>query len=65
MRSHKSLTRLTWTAITAALLSVLVVSYALASHAVGGADVKVTNDNNNVDGGTPNPGFDASKPPGQ
>jgi len=32
---------------------------ALAGHAVPGADVKVTNDNNNADGGTPNPGFDA------
>lgn len=30
----------------------------LASHATGGADVKVTTDNNNVDGGTPNPSFD-------
>jgi hypothetical protein len=31
----------------------------LASHAVGGVDVNMVNDNNNVDGGTPNPGFDA------
>ena len=31
---------------------------ALAGHDVAGADVKVTTDNNNVDGGTPNPGFD-------
>jgi hypothetical protein len=30
-----------------------------ASHATPGADVKITNDNNNVDGGTPNPSFDA------
>ena len=60
MKSRKSHIRLAWTVITAALLSVLVVSYALASHATGGADVKVTHDNNNVDGGTPNPGFDAN-----
>jgi len=31
----------------------------LSGHAVEGADVKVTLDNNNVDGGAPNPGFDA------
>ncbi|HLE99975.1 MAG TPA: sialidase family protein, partial [Gaiellaceae bacterium] len=36
-----------------------LVPSALGSHAVGGADVKVTNDNSNVDGGMPNPGFDA------
>lgn len=41
------------------LISLLVVSAALAAHVTTGADVKVTNDNNNVDGGTPNPGFDA------
>jgi hypothetical protein len=42
-------------------LLVLAVSspVGLASHAVQGVDVKVTNDNNNVDGGTPNPSFDA------
>ena len=44
---------------TVILISLLVVSSALAAHAVGGADVKVTHDNNNVDGGTPNPSFDA------
>jgi hypothetical protein len=43
---------------------VLVASLALttavyASHATDAADVKISNDNNNVDGGTPNPGFDA------
>jgi hypothetical protein len=31
----------------------------MASHATGGTDVKVTLDNNNVDGGTPTPSFDA------
>ena len=41
------------------VISLFVVPVVLAAHAIGGADVKVTNDNNNVDGGTPNPGFDA------
>ena len=41
------------------VISLLVVTGALAAHATGGADVKVSSDNNNVDGGTPNPGFDA------
>jgi hypothetical protein len=59
MKSGKSLTRLAWTLISAVLASLLVVSYVLAAHATDGIDVKVTNDNNNVDGGTPNPGFDA------
>jgi hypothetical protein len=40
------------------LFSLALVTSALAG-ATGGTDVKVTNDNNNVDGGTPNPGFDA------
>jgi hypothetical protein len=40
-------------------LSLLAVPSSVAGHAVDGVDVKVTNDNNNVDGGTPNPGFDA------
>jgi len=40
------------------LFSLALVTTALAA-VVGGTDVKVTNDNNNVDGGTPNPGFDA------
>jgi hypothetical protein len=43
-------------ALAAALLA---VPSSLAGHVVDSADVKVTNDNNNVDGGTPNPGFDA------
>src|SRR5512145_190311 len=42
------------------LLTVLVTATAaFAVHVTDGADVKVTNDNNNVDGGAPNPGFDA------
>lgn len=41
------------------IFSLAVVPIALAAHATDGVDVKVTNDNNNVDGGTPNPGFDA------
>lgn len=40
-------------------LTLALTSRALANHAIQGADVKVTNDNNNVDGGTPNPSFDA------
>ena len=39
--------------------AMLIASVALAGPIVDGADVKVTNDNNNVDGGTPNPSFDA------
>src|SRR3989337_2958475 len=51
------------------VMSLLVAPSALAgpggpngskgSHVTQGTDVKATNDNNNVDGGTPNPGFDA------
>jgi len=41
------------------LVSLAIASVAYAAHATGGSDVKVTNDNNNVDGGTPNPSFDA------
>jgi hypothetical protein len=37
----------------------VAVPSALGAHATDSADVKVTRDNNNVDGGTPNPGFDA------
>ena len=46
-------------ALLAGAACLALVPSALGVHAVGGADVKVTNDNNNVDGGTPNPGFDA------
>jgi hypothetical protein len=38
---------------------VVAVPGALAGHVTGGTDVKVTLDNNNVDGGTPTPSFDA------
>jgi hypothetical protein len=55
--SSRSVMRLALLAALAAAL--LVVPSSFASHAVDSADVKVTNDNNNVDGGTPNPGFDA------
>ena len=43
----------------AVVVSLLVSTGVFAVHANDGTDVKVTNDNNNVDGGTPNPGFDA------
>src|SRR5574342_464385 len=46
--------------IAAIALSLAVAPIAYASHAADGADVKVTHDNNNVDGGTPNPSFDAN-----
>lgn len=47
-------------AFAAALIASLVLApVALAGHALGGADVKISLDNNNVDGGVPNPGFDA------
>jgi hypothetical protein len=39
--------------------SLVLPECASAGHAVDSVDVKVTNDNNNVDGGTPTPGFDA------
>jgi hypothetical protein len=43
----------------AVVLSLVISTGVLAGHAADGTDVKVTNDNNNVDGGTPDPGFDA------
>jgi hypothetical protein len=46
-------------ALLAGAACLALVPSALGGHVVGGVDVKVTNDNNNVDGGTPNPGFDA------
>ena len=49
--------KIAFTIVVAASLVLATVAY--AGHATGGADVKITNDNNNVDGGTPNPGFDA------
>lgn len=41
------------------IASLAFASFAQAAHVLDGVDVKVTNDNNNVDGGTPNPSFDA------
>jgi hypothetical protein len=46
-------------ALVSLLTVLLTATAAFAVHVTAGADVKVTNDNNNVDGGTPNPGFDA------
>jgi len=46
-------------AVLAAVTIFALMPAALGGHVVDGADKKVTNDNNNVDGGTPNPGFDA------
>ena len=46
-------------ALIGAGLSGVIVVPILASHVADGPDIKVTIDNNNVDGGTPNPGFDA------
>jgi len=49
-----------WTLLSAALvLSLIVVPVVLAAHAADGVDVKVTKDNGNLDGGTPNPGSDS------
>lgn len=53
--SRKNLWRVLFTALVLALL----VSTAALAAVNDGVDVKVTNDNNNVDGGVPNPGFDA------
>jgi hypothetical protein len=50
--------KLTKILIPALLCTLLVFSLALAAVS-SGVDVKVTNDNNNVDGGAPNPSFDA------
>jgi hypothetical protein len=55
MKAHKISLSLT----LALVLSLIVSASVTASHATDSPDVKVTNDNNNVDGGTPNPGFDA------
>jgi hypothetical protein len=53
------LPRHVWLLALAVVALALGVPGALASHAIGGADVKVTRDNNNIDGGTPTPSFDA------
>jgi hypothetical protein len=50
---------LRFTAVVVVLAALVSVPSALASHVTTGTDVKVTRDNSNVDGGTPNPGFDA------
>ncbi|MGE5642447.1 MAG: hypothetical protein ACM3Y8_05490 [Byssovorax cruenta] len=44
---------------TMLVASLILTTVVYAGHATGGNDVKITHDNNNVDGGTPNPGFDA------
>ena len=44
---------------TMLVASLVLTTVVYAGHATGGNDVKITNDNHNVDGGTPNPGFDA------
>lgn len=54
MKSHKILVALSIAVVVSLIVSVSV----FAGHATQGTDVKVTNDNNNVDGGTPNPSFD-------
>jgi hypothetical protein len=59
MRTFRRLGLRTSTAALVVALIVALMPAALAGHAIDGADVKVTNDNNNVDGGTPNPSFDA------
>jgi hypothetical protein len=45
--------------LAALAVTLLAVPSSMAGHAADGVDVKVTNDNSNADGGTPNPGFDA------
>ena len=55
MKSHKVSVALT----LAVVVSLIFSTGVFAGHATGGSDVKVTNDNNNIDGGTPNPSFDA------
>lgn len=45
--------------LLASVAVLAAVPSALGAHAADSADVKVTNDNNNVDGGTPTPSFDA------
>ena len=51
--------RLSFALSLAVVLSLVLATGVFASHATDGPDVKVTNDNNNVDGGIPNPSFDA------
>ncbi|HLA06416.1 MAG TPA: sialidase family protein, partial [Anaerolineales bacterium] len=49
--------KITFSIMLVASLALATAAY--AGHATGGTDVKITNDNNNVDGGIPNPSFDA------
>lgn len=56
LRKQRQL-KIAFTIVLAASLVVATVAY--AAHATDATDVKISNDNNNVDGGTPNPGFDA------
>jgi hypothetical protein len=44
--------------LAALVAGIVLVPSALGAHVTDGIDVKVTSDNNNVDGGTPNPSFD-------
>jgi hypothetical protein len=55
--SIRSRFRIAFSIVLVASLVLATVAY--ASHATDGPDAKISNDNNNVDGGTPNPGFDA------
>ena len=43
----------------AVMVSLIISTSVTAGHATDDTDVEITIDNNNVDGGTPNPGFDA------
>ncbi|HLF74975.1 MAG TPA: hypothetical protein VI524_11550, partial [Anaerolineales bacterium] len=54
MKSHKISVALS----IAVVMSLIVSISVFAGHAADGADVEITIDNNNVDGGTPNPSFD-------
>jgi hypothetical protein len=55
-------TRLSWAALAAILVAFSGIPSAAAGHALDGVDVKVTDDNNNIDGGVANttPSKDAS-----
>jgi hypothetical protein len=51
--------RIPFIAVVLALSSALSLVILHAAHVLHGIDAKVSNDNNNVDGGTPTPSFDA------
>lgn len=59
LRSAVSPRAVRWVLVAVTLVSLVAAPNIFAGHVVGAADVEVTIDNNNVDGGTPNPGFDA------